>query len=110
MPDGLCVFSASEALSPGGVQRREGRTPGGGERIVRSTCEVPANLFAEGELTVDVILRSVEEGGTHAHEHGAVSFVVVDRNGRNAVAGRLVGAWPGVVQPLLPWRTEDADG
>jgi hypothetical protein len=42
----------------------------------------------------------------HALERDAVAFQVVDRSHGDGVRGEATNEWPGVVRPMLAWRTE----
>jgi len=94
--EGYCLFSSHDCLSPDWNEgpREEG--------LVRSACTIPANLLAEGMLTVSVYLHSHRGTENHAVEADAVSFAVADR-GADGV-GSLFGRSEGMLRPLLEWK------
>ena len=75
-------------------------------RIVRSTCRVPGNFLAEGRAIVTVAVSTFNPTVAHALERDAVAFQVVDRSQGDGVRGDAANEWPGVVRPMLDWRTE----
>jgi lipopolysaccharide transport system ATP-binding protein len=76
----------------------------GGTSVVRTRCGVPADLFAEGEVYVKVMVMSGSKK-FHTGETDVVAFHVTDRTGGSGVRGELGGEWPGVVRPRLAWST-----
>ena len=104
--NGTCLFATSDA--PARTGRRPSAGPGA-PRLERSTCEVPGNLLAEGEVLVHALLWSEDAPVPHAQEREAVCFVVVDRASSDGEAGHG-GRWRGVVRPQLAWRIDTAAG
>lgn len=74
--------------------------------LVRTTCRVPGNFLAEGQLTVHVAMNSMRPPIWHLEELDAIAFHVVDRIEAGGVRGSVGSDWPGVVRPMLDWRIE----
>lgn len=97
----LFVSTSITELQPSQKQQEPG--------VVRTVCTIPANLLAEGEVLIEVLLVSRQPPALHGGERDAVAFHVVDRSGGRGVRGDLGGHWPGVVRPRLTWTSEPAD-
>jgi homopolymeric O-antigen transport system ATP-binding protein len=78
------------------------RRPG----LVRCRCQVPGNFLAEGQVFVQASVWTYNPDVVHVDQRDVVSFMVVDRSEGDGVRGEFCGAWPGVVRPMLDWRTE----
>jgi lipopolysaccharide transport system ATP-binding protein len=76
------------------------RTPG----LVRATCRIPGNFFAEGQVFLLVAVCSYNPDVVHAIEHDAVCFQVAERGEGDSARGVYAPAWPGVVRPMLEWE------
>ena len=76
--------------------------------LIRSTCTIPGNLLAEGRVMVTVAVSTFDPPIAHAIERDAIAFHVVDRSQGDGVRGDASGEWPGVVRPMLEWRTSVA--
>ncbi|MDT7542579.1 MAG: lipopolysaccharide transport system ATP-binding protein [Acidobacteriota bacterium] len=72
----------------------------------RSTVWIPGNYLAEGILTVNAALSSVDPVAVHFNEPSVVAFQVVDSHEGDSARGDYKGEVPGVVRPMLPWTTE----
>jgi lipopolysaccharide transport system ATP-binding protein len=96
---GVCAFVASD-LDP--EWRRRPRPVG---RFV-STAWIPGNFLAEGTLTVDAAISTMDPVIVHVHERDAVAFQVVDSLDGDGARGDFAGHVPGVVRPLLRWTNE----
>jgi len=70
-----------------------------------SRAQIPGNFLAEGSLIVAAAITTNEPLVVHFHETDAVAFNVVDSLEGNSARGDYAGHMPGVVRPLLPWRT-----
>jgi lipopolysaccharide transport system ATP-binding protein len=101
---GNCIFNVNDFTSP---VWRAGPRPIG---LVRSRCLIPGNFLAEGRITVLAAVSTYDPLVVHAEERDAVAFTVVDRSTGDGVRGPYVGAWPGVVRPMLEWRLDVAPG
>jgi len=69
--------------------------------LFRSTCLVPGMLLSEGQYSATVILW-VEDFRLVCQEDDVIGFNIIDSG---EVRGEYLGAWSGVVRPLLQWRT-----
>jgi lipopolysaccharide transport system ATP-binding protein len=74
--------------------------------IGRSTCKIPGNLLAESQIFVSVSLGTKTHGRREAQERDAIAFQVVDKSFGEGVRGEFTQDWPGVMRPMLEWRTE----
>jgi lipopolysaccharide transport system ATP-binding protein len=98
--EGICIFALADQVSPS--WRDLPPQPG----IVRSTCYIPGNFFAEGRVTLNVAVVTQPPLLGHAVELNAVSFQVVDKSEGDGARGLSGGSWPGVVRPLFEWKVE----
>src|SRR5215472_15663703 len=96
--EGLCVFGAMDQ----DPQWRSRPRPCG---RYTTTAWVPGNLLAEGTLLVNAVLLTVHPTVEHFRERQAVAFQVVDSSDGDSARGDYAGSWPGVVRPMLEWRT-----
>ncbi|HEX8722534.1 MAG TPA: ABC transporter ATP-binding protein [Pyrinomonadaceae bacterium] len=75
-----------------------------------SAVEVPGNLLAEGTLIAHVsVMSHFPSTILHARAANAVAFQVLDEPGGVSARGDYVGPMPGVVRPLLGWKTRSED-
>jgi lipopolysaccharide transport system ATP-binding protein len=74
--------------------------------LVRTTCQMPGNFMAEGQVSVLVAVCSYNPDIVHVYERDVVSFQVVDQSEGDGVRGAYGGNWPGVLRPMLEWRVE----
>ena len=74
--------------------------------LVRTSCHIPGNFMAEGQVSVLVAVCSYNPDIVHVYERDAVSFQIVDRSEGDGVRGEYGGTWPGVVRPMLEWRVD----
>jgi lipopolysaccharide transport system ATP-binding protein len=73
---------------------------------VRSTCTIPGNFFAEGQLRLLVALVTHQPVAVLWAERDVVSFMVVDHSDGDGARGEQPGRFPGLVRPLLDWKVE----
>jgi lipopolysaccharide transport system ATP-binding protein len=73
---------------------------------LKSTCTIPGNLLAEGQITVSVALTTHNPSRIFALERDAVAFLVVDGSLGDGARGEYAGAFPGIMRPLLDWQIE----
>jgi lipopolysaccharide transport system ATP-binding protein len=76
------------------------------EGKVRSTCTIPGNLLAEGQLRVLVALTTHNPSEVLGIERDAVSFMVVDNSEGDGARGEYGGNFPGLIRPLLNWKVD----
>ncbi len=94
--DGVCAFVSADT---------SGRCTAPGTYVAR--CIAPGNLFNEGTYFVGLALTSFEKGVLiHFFERNALSFNVIDPMEHVPTRSDWAGAIPGVVRPLLEWKTE----
>ena len=94
---GVVLFASGDFNNE--IWRTTERRPG----LVRSTCQIPAHFFAEGQFSVLVAVCSYNPDRVHALESDALAFMVVDQTEGSGARGDAVSAWPGVVRPMLEW-------
>jgi len=73
-----------------------------------STCWIPPNFLAEGNVFVKVAVSTYLPIEVHFVESDAVSFNVIDSFEGDAARGDYGGVLPGVVRPILDWETKFA--
>jgi len=99
--EGTCVFVAHDFDS---VWRRTPRPVG----CYVSTAWIPGNFLAEGSMIVGVAVSTYAPLVVHFYQADAVAFQVIDSPDGNSARGDYAGPMPGVVRPVLSWRTEFA--
>jgi lipopolysaccharide transport system ATP-binding protein len=97
--EGACVFVTSDSSLRESQQVR----PLG---IHRATVTIPGNFMSEGMFSVDVAISTLDPVIVHVLERGLFSFRIHDPVEGDSVRGVYAGPMPGVVRPMLPWRTE----
>jgi lipopolysaccharide transport system ATP-binding protein len=70
-----------------------------------STMWIPGNFLAEGSLVADVAITTFKPMNVHFHEKSVVGFQVIDSIDGDSVRGDYAGHLPGIVRPMLEWRT-----
>ena len=68
----------------------------------RSTCRIPGNVLPEGRFDVSVLVWANNYSVSHREDY-VVEFEVHESKENRA---DYFGGWPGVVRPLLDWKTE----
>jgi lipopolysaccharide transport system ATP-binding protein len=96
---GVCIFISHDWS---GEWRTRPREPG----EYTSTCQIPPNFLAEGNVFVKVAVSTYLPLEVHFVEPDAVSFNVVDSFEGDAARGDYGGPMPGVVRPILDWETK----
>jgi lipopolysaccharide transport system ATP-binding protein len=71
-----------------------------------STAVIPGNLLAEGILLVNCNLMTLNPDELQFSEKNAVSFNVMDSIEGDSARADFAKNIPGVVRPLLEWRTD----
>jgi lipopolysaccharide transport system ATP-binding protein len=97
--NGICIFASGDFTNMSWrhqPRRFTGR--------VNSSCTIPGNFLSEGQVTVLVALTTQNPSEMLAIEPDVVSFLVVDNSQGDGARGEYVGAFPGVVRPLLDWQ------
>lgn len=102
--EGVCLFASNDWNNKEWWKTE--RKPG----IVHSTCQIPANLLAEGKIIVLVAIGTYNPNVVHAIYPDAVSLHIIDRSDGTGARGYYSGGkWPGVVRPFLNWNVEYKD-
>ena len=96
--EGVYAFVAGD-LDPAWRDRRRPRG-----RYV-STALIPGNLLSEGTLFVGAAVSTMDPVVVHFYERDAVAFQVVDSMDGDSARGNYAGPMPGVIRPMLQWRT-----
>lgn len=66
---------------------------------------VPGDLLTEGTYSVSAFCRTLGTREVDIEEHNAVMFQVVESENVNSARGIIGGHIPGLIRPLLEWRT-----
>jgi lipopolysaccharide transport system ATP-binding protein len=98
--EGVCLFISNDWKGPSALDMSSA------PRVVRSTCRIPGNFLAEGRVLVTAAVSTFNPPIAHALERDAVAFQIVDRSEGDGVRGESRNEWPGVLRPMLEWRTE----
>jgi len=80
------------------------RSPG----LVTARCTLSGNFLAEGTFFILAAVSTYNPDTIHVIERDVVAFQITDRSTGDGVRGPYVGAWPGVVRPMLPWQIQTA--
>ena len=70
-----------------------------------ATARIPGNLLAEGMVSVSSLMMTEDPFRLHVHAPRAIGFRVDDSGDGDSARGDFHGRWPGVVRPILEWRT-----
>jgi lipopolysaccharide transport system ATP-binding protein len=98
---GVCIFISHDWSDEWRTRPRPA-----GEYI--STCWIPPNFLAEGNVFVKVAVSTYLPIEVHFVESDVVSFNVIDSFEGDAARGDYGGVMPGVVRPILDWETKFA--
>ena len=80
------------------------RTPRTVGRYV-STARIPGNFLSEGVITIASLMMTEDPFRVHAHAPRVVGFRVDESGTGDSARGDFHGRWPGIVRPLLEWKT-----
>jgi lipopolysaccharide transport system ATP-binding protein len=97
--EGICVFVSNDSYLP---EAQRPKAPG----VYRSTVTIPGNLMADGLYSMDFAISTLDPVIIHVRERGLFVFTVSDPGQGDTARGTFAGYLPGVVRPLLPWKTE----
>ncbi len=95
---GICAFVAHDWNEPWRTKSR----PRG---IYTTKAWIPGNFLAEGHIFVTVAISTYEPLIVHFVERDAITFNVVDSPDGDSARGDFAGHLPGVVRPILEWKT-----
>jgi lipopolysaccharide transport system ATP-binding protein len=96
---GVCIFVSHDWNS---VWRNTERERG----IYKSSVRVPGNLLSEGTVFVTIGAATHHPHEVHFNERDSVTFNVIDSPDGDAARGDFAGPMPGVIRPVLDWKTE----
>ncbi len=71
-----------------------------------SSVRIPGNFFAEGLVAVKASITTPKPEKVHVSEPHVVAFHVYDDHAGDTARGDYDRPLPGVVRPLLPWKTQ----
>ena len=74
--------------------------------VYKSIVNIPGNFLSEGTVFVTVGAATYRPHEVHFNERDAVTFNVVDSPDADAARGDFAGPMPGVVRPVLEWKTD----
>ena len=74
--------------------------------VYTSVVTIPGNFLSEGTVFVTVGAATYRPHLVHFTERDAVTFNVIDSPDADAARGDFAGPMPGVVRPVLDWKTE----
>lgn len=74
--------------------------------IFKTIAWLPANLFNEGQITINVAIFNHTTHHLHLHEKDVIAFDISDFLHEDIISSRgdSVGTFPGVLRPLLNWE------
>ncbi len=97
--DGTCILIT---IDNDPAWRRKPRPAG----TYTSVVTLPGNFFAEGRVAVKATVSTPRPEKIHVSEPHVVAFHVYDDYAGDTARGDYDRPLPGVVRPLLPWRTK----
>lgn len=99
--DGICIFASND------WNNFKWRDTKRSLSIVKSTCQIPANLLTEGQVKILAAVNSYNPEVIHIYKKDIIAFQVIDRTIGTGARGEYVGThWPGIVRPFLNWEVE----
>ncbi|MBL8042925.1 MAG: ABC transporter ATP-binding protein [Nitrospira sp.] len=69
------------------------------------TVRIPGNFLSEGILTVEVVVMTEDPFRLHCQIPRIVGFRVDESGTGDTARGDFTGRWPGIIRPLLEWKT-----
>ncbi|MEP7213401.1 MAG: ABC transporter ATP-binding protein [Acidobacteriota bacterium] len=97
--EGTCMFVSHDWA---GGWRDRPRSTG----TYLSRMEIPGNFLAEGPVFVTVAATTYAPLAVHFVERDVVTFNVADTADGDSARGDYTGKIPGIVRPVLDWKTE----
>jgi homopolymeric O-antigen transport system ATP-binding protein len=70
-----------------------------------STAWIPGNFLAEGTFFVGAAITNLASMNVRFYERDAIAFQVIDSTTGDSARRTFAGHLPGVVRPLLTWKT-----
>jgi len=105
--NGMIVFMS------GGIHNSEWVDRPRAVGLYKSRCRIPGNLLAEGTFSIRAIINTMlwdRKPVIHLDVKEAVSFQVFDMLEGDSARGKHLGAYYGVVRPILDWETSMENG
>jgi lipopolysaccharide transport system ATP-binding protein len=96
--NGVNIFDSHQTTDP---LFKQNIMPG----IYESTVSIPGNFFAEGTIMIGAAVVTHNPFIVHFHENDVISFNMVDKGINNLTRGDYIGSMPGVIRPLLKWKS-----
>lgn len=101
--EGICAF-VSRDVNP--AWSRRSRDKG----CYCSEVIIPGNFLAAGTMYLDIGLLVLDPLRNEVDERSVVAFQVLDVIDPDSARGEITTKMPGVVRPLLRWKTEERNG
>jgi lipopolysaccharide transport system ATP-binding protein len=73
-----------------------------------STAWIPSNFLNDSAYVVSAALATLDPYRPHCFVHDCVAFSVVDPGGDLTARGSYAGEMPGMIRPMLQWKTARA--
>ena len=70
-----------------------------------SSVIIPGNLLSGGEYRVRTVIGTLKPYQKHISQFDVVRFNIIDMQGTDTARGNYAGTIPGVVRPILAWKT-----
>lgn len=77
--------------------------------LYKSSCLIPGNFLAEGTFRIRAIINTMHQDkkpDVHIDIKDAIAFQVHDTLEGDSARGKHIGAYYGIVRPILQWETE----
>ena len=71
-----------------------------------SSAIIPGNFLSEGKLFVEVNVITTEPVTCQFSVRDAIAFQIMDGGHRDSARGDWIGHLPGLIRPLLEWKTQ----
>jgi lipopolysaccharide transport system ATP-binding protein len=85
----------------------ESREENGHRPIGKYTSQavIPGNLLTDGTFFVNANCRTLGSREVDIQEHGVIALQIIEGEGQFSARGNIGGPIPGVIRPMLQWRT-----
>lgn len=71
----------------------------------KSRVNIPGNFLANGDYAVRVVIGTLKPYHKHLSLYDVVNFHIADAQGLDTARGNYGGSFPGIVRPILKWKT-----
>jgi lipopolysaccharide transport system ATP-binding protein len=96
--NGVNIFDSHQTNDP---LFKQNIVPG----FYESTVSIPGNFFAEGTIIIGAAVVTHDPFVVHFHENEVIAFNMIDKAINNLTRGDYTGNMPGVIRPLLNWKS-----